>query len=336
MPRKGWVKMIISKTPLRCSFFGGGTDFHDYYESSRFGYGSAISTALNMFVYITVNRKFDEKIRLCYAGNELVNHVDEVKHNIIREALKMVGLENGIEIFYSADIPLSGAGIGLASSSALAVGVLNALYAYQGKHVSPDFLAKQACKIEIERLGQQIGVQDQYAVAYGGFNRYRFNQDGSVTVMPVICQKETIHALESRLMLFYTGLTRDSRNILAEQTRTISDKQAMLDGLVETVDRVYGDLTPERLDRWGQELDRAWQVKKQFADGVSNPVIDGMYTSAMEAGALGGKILGAGGGGFLLLYVPLERQAAVTEALREYRKVDFAFEPQGSRIIFSD
>lgn len=328
--------MIISKTPLRCSFFGGGTDFHDYYENSRFGYGSVISTALDMYVYITVNRKFDSKIRLCYAGNELVDHVEEVKHNIIREALKMVGIESGIEIFYSADIPLSGAGIGLASSSALAVGVLNALYAYQGKHVSQDALARQACKIEIEKLGQQIGIQDQYEVAFGGFNRYRFNRDGSVTVMPVICSKEVLEKLQSRLMLFFTGLTRDSRQILSEQTQTIEEKRVMLDGLVETVDRVYGDLSLDRLDRWGYELDQAWQIKRQFATGVSNPVIDGMYTAAKEAGALGGKILGAGGGGFLLLYVPEERQSAVGEALKDYRKIDFGFEPQGSRIIFSD
>lgn len=328
--------MIISKTPLRCSFFGGGTDFRDYYETSRLGYGSTISTALDMFVYITVNQKFDSKIRLCYAGNELVDHVDQVKHNIIREALKLVGLENGIEIFYSADIPLSGAGIGLASSSALAVGVLNALYAYQGKHVSPEFLAKQACRIEIERLGQQIGIQDQYAVAYGGFNRYRFNQDSSVTVMPVICGPEVREALQARLMLFYTGLTRDSRKILSEQTQTIQDKRAMLDDLVETVDRVYEALTMERLDQWGKELDRTWEIKKKFAAGVSNPTIDAMYASAKAAGASGGKVLGAGGGGFLLLYVPEERQAAVAEALRDYRQIDFSFEPQGSRIIFSD
>lgn len=328
--------MIISKTPLRCSFFGGGTDFHGYYENSRFGYGATISTALDMYVYITVNKKFDNKIRLCYAGNELVDHVDEVKHNIIREALKMVGIESGIEIFYSADIPLSGAGIGLASSSALAVGVLNALYAYQGRHVSQDFLARQACKIEIEKLGQQIGIQDQYAVAFGGFNRYRFNRDSSVTVMPVICAKEVLEALQSRLMLFYTGLTRDSRQILSEQTKTIGDKRAMLDGLVETVDRVYEELTMNRLDRWGEELDRAWQVKKRFAAGVSNPMIDEMYAAAKGAGALGGKILGAGGGGFLLLYVPQERQSAVTAALKDYRRIDFRFEPQGSRIIFSD
>lgn len=328
--------MIISKTPLRCSFFGGGTDFHDYYENSRFGYGSTISTALDMYVYITVNRNFNNQIRLCYSGNELVNSVEEVKHNIIREALKLVGIESGIEIFYSADIPLSSAGIGLASSSALAVGVLNALHAYKGEFVSPEQLAKEACHIEIDCLGQKIGIQDQYAVAYGGFKRYRFNRDSSVTVMPVICDYENQIKLENNLMLFFTGLTRDSRKILSEQTQTISEKMAMLDGLTETVDRTYESLMAGRIDDWGRELDKAWEVKKKFAGGVSNPLIDEMYSAAQRSGALGGKILGAGGGGFLLLYVPEDKQASVRQALAGYREVPFHFEPQGSHIIFFD
>ncbi len=328
--------MIISKTPLRCSFFGGGTDFHDYYERCKFGYGSTISTALDMFVYITVNRNFDGKIRLCYHGNELVDHVDQVRHNIIREALKLVGIERGVEIFYSADIPLSGAGVGLASSSALVVGVLNALYAFLGRHVTPEFLARQACEIEINRIGQQIGIQDQYAVSYGGFNRYRFNQDGSVTVMPVICDLEVKEKLQSNLQLFFTGTTRDSRKIFTEQVQTISEKRAMLDDLVEAVDRAYDNLTLDKLDQWGTDLNRAWQIKKKFAGGVSNPQIDEMYDQAIHAGALGGKILGAGGGGFLMLYTPVERQQAVQQALGGYRQVPFHFEPQGSRIIFSD
>ena len=170
--------MIISKTPLRMSFFGGGTDFADYYENSRYGYGAVISTALDMYVYIMVCKRFDDKIRVCYTVNEFVDSVDEIKHNIIREALKMLGIEKGVDIVYSADIPLSSAGIGLASSSALAVGVLNALHAYKGEHVSPEVLAREACEIEIERLKNPIGVQDQYAVAYGGFRKYKFHKNG--------------------------------------------------------------------------------------------------------------------------------------------------------------
>lgn len=165
--------MIISKTPLRVSFFGGGTDFKDYYENSSYGYGSVISTALNMYVYIMVCKRFDRKIRVCYTKNEFVDSVDEIEHNIIREALKIAGIEYGIDIVYSADIPLSSAGIGLASSSALAVGVLNALYAYKGECASPEKLAKMACEIEIGRLKNPIGIQDQYACAYGGFRIYK-------------------------------------------------------------------------------------------------------------------------------------------------------------------
>ena len=163
--------MIVSKTPLRASLFGGGSDFKEYYENSELGYGSVLSAALDLHVYITVNKKFDDMIRVVYNGNELVHSVDEVKHNIIREALRLVGIHKGIEVIYTADIPLSGAGIGLASSSALAVGVLNALHAYKGEFVSAKQLAQEACHIEIECLGQRIGIQDQYAVAYGGFNR---------------------------------------------------------------------------------------------------------------------------------------------------------------------
>lgn len=328
--------MVISKTPLRCSFFGGGTDFQDYYENSRFGYGSVLSTALSMYVYITVNKNFDGKIRLCYSGNELVDSIDEVKHNIIREALKITGIDTGIEIFYSADIPLSGAGIGLASSSALAVGVLNALHAHKGEFVTAQQLAKEACEIEIQRLGQQIGVQDQYAVAYGGFKRYRFHSDGTVTAMPVICDKEIITSLEDNFMLFFTGMTRDSRQILKEQSNTIDVKMQLLDSLVETVDRCYQYLENGEMEAWGMELDQTWQTKKQLAGGISNSYIDDMYQKAKSAGAFGGKILGAGGGGFLLLYVPRNKQEHVRQNLSEYREVPFHFEPQGSHIIFAD
>ena len=328
--------MIISKTPLRMSFFGGGTDFRSYFENSRFGYGSVISSTLNMYVYITVNKRFDDKIRIVYSGNELVDHVDEIKHDIIRNALEMTGIDKGIEIVYSADIPLSSAGIGLSSSSALAVGVMHALHAYKGERVSPEQLAREACEIEIERIGQQIGVQDQYAVAYGGLRVYRFAADGNVCAEPVTCKQEYLHALKENLMLFYTGKGRDSRKILNEQSETIAQKMARLDQLVEAVERNHRNLCEGNIDQWGTELDRAWEIKKTFAGGVSTPEIDKMYSAARAAGALGGKILGAGGGGFLLLYVPKKRQADVNNALKGYRNIDFAFEPFGSRIIFMD
>lgn len=328
--------MVISKTPLRASFFGGGTDFHGYFEHSRFGYGTVLSTALNMYVYITVQKKFDDQIRISYSQNEIVERVDDVKHNIIREALKMTGIEKGVEIIYSADLPLATAGVGLASSSAIAVGTLNALLAYKGEYASPERLARMACELEIERLGNPIGIQDQYAVAYGGFRRYKFYADGTVSAEPILVPVSTMERLKSSLMLFYTGLTRNSSRIMREQTDTIEVKMALLDSMVEDAEHVYRSLREGNPDSWGPALDKAWQKKRQYASGVSNPAIDEMYAAARTAGATGGKILGAGGGGFLLLYVPEEGQEAVRQALSGYRQIDFRFEPSGSQIIFYD
>lgn len=328
--------MIISKTPLRMSFFGGGTDFKDYYENSQYGYGTVISTALNMYVYIMVCRRFDEKIRVCYTKNEFVDSVDQIQHNIIREALKLTGIENGIDIVYSADIPLSSAGVGLASSSALAVGVLNALYAYQGVYVSPDELAKKACEIEIERLKNPIGVQDQYAVAFGGFKQYKFWADGKVSASPVVCSQEVIHRLKGNMLLYYTGLTRISSEILAEQKATIDNKMEILDEMTCMVEQAQNALQAGNCDEWGRMLGHAWDLKKKMASRITNPCIEEMYHCAKDAGASGGKVLGAGGGGFLLLYVPPENRISVESAMMDYKKVAFDFEPEGSRIIFME
>ncbi len=328
--------MIISKTPLRASLFGGGSDFKAYYESSVIGYGSVLSAGLDMHVYITVNKKFDDMIRVVYNGNENVNSLDEVKHNIIREALKLTGIEKGIEVIYMADIPMSSAGIGLASSSALAVGVLNALHAYKGEYVPPKQLAKEACYIEIEKLGQRIGIQDQYAVTHGGFNRYRFLNDGTVSITPGITDAKTRDKLVNKLMLFFTGNTRDSRKILSEQSDSIEKKRKSLDDLVMTVDSVCEKLAQGDIECVGAELDRTWNIKKQLAGGISNSNIDKMYEIARSNGAIGGKILGAGGGGFMLLYVPEEKQVAVRHSLSQYREVDFKIDYQGSRIIYAD
>lgn len=328
--------MVISKTPLRASFFGGGTDFKDYFQKSRFGYGEVLSTALKMHVYITVSRKFDDQIRVCYSQNEIVNSVEDIQHNIIREALKMVGIERGIEIIYMADLPLATAGVGLASSSAIAVGTLNALLAYKGIYASPEILAKMACQLEIERLSNPIGIQDQYAVAFGGFHRYRFYADETVSAQPVVVSPETMRRLQSHLMLFYTGITRNSATILKEQKERIEEKTRILDSMVEDAETAYGALCRGDADQWGLLLDQAWEKKKKYASGISNPVIDTMYADAKAAGALGGKVLGAGGGGFLLLYVPQNCQSAVKQALSDYRQIDFSFEGSGSQIIFYD
>ena len=328
--------MIISKTPLRASLFGGGSDFKAYYEKSSIGYGSVLSAALDMHVYITVNKKFDDKIRVVYSGNELVDNIDELKHNIIREALKLTGITKGIEVIYMADIPLSGAGIGLASSSALAVGALNALHAYKGEYVTPSKLAEEACHIEIDILGQRIGIQDQYAVANGGFNRYRFMNDGSVNVAPLITSDKSKKELYNNLMLFFTGNTRDSSKILSEQSNNIENKRKMLDDLVSTVDNVYNEINSGNIDFVGSELNRTWQIKKTLSSGISNENIDNMYNLARNAGALGGKVLGAGGGGFMLLYVKDNNKDNVRLALNDYREVPFSVDSEGSRIIFAD
>ena len=328
--------MIISKTPLRASLFGGGTDFKAYFETSTIGYGSVLSAALDMHVYIAVNKKFDDKIRVVYSGNELVDSVDEVKHNIIREALKLTGITKGIEVIYMADIPLSGAGIGLASSSALAVGVLNALHAYKGEFVTPETLAKEACIIEIEKLGQRIGIQDQYAVANGGFKRYRFLNDGTVNATPLISDEKNKEMLYNNLMMFFTGNTRDSRKILSEQSDNIENKRKMLDELVLTVDRVYEEISKNNVGIVGTELKKTWEIKKSLSSGISNENIDKMYDLAITAGATGGKILGAGGGGFLLLYVEDKCKEKVKQVLKDYREVPFKVDNEGSRIIFVD
>lgn len=328
--------MVISKTPLRASLFGGGSDFKEYFENSTIGYGSVLSAALDQHVYITVNKKFDDMIRVVYNGNELVDSLDKVKHNIIREALKLVQIDKGIEVIYTADLPLSGAGIGLASSSALAVGVLNALHAFKGEYVPPQQLAKEACYIEIECLGQKIGIQDQYAVACGGFNQYRFMNNGAVSVVPAVLNLDTRDRLFKHLMLFFTGSTRDSREILKEQVSTIHEKRLMLDDLVHTVDTVFEEISKGNIDIVGIQLNRTWQIKKKFAKGISNDEIDNMYAKAIKAGAIGGKILGAGGGGFLLLYVPCNKQENVRCILSDYREVPFHVDYQGSRIVFVD
>lgn len=326
--------MIISRTPFRVSLFGGGTDFADYYHNSKFGYGAVISSAINMYTFMTVNHMFDDSIRVGYSKTEYVDHVDQIEHNIVREALKIVGIETGIDILYMADIPLDSVGIGLASSSALAVGILNAAYAHIGMFASAERLAEEACQIEIERLKNPIGKQDQYACAFGGLRRYQFNSDDTVFDSPIICKEETKRTLEKRLMFFYTGLTRKSSTVLTEQKQNIRQKESVLDRLVEITDKAQNDLENNDLSEIGVMLDEAWSLKKQMASNVSNSVIDEMYEKAKKAGAQGGKILGAGGGGFLMLYVPEAQQKKVREVLEAYREIHVKLEPQGSKIIY--
>ncbi len=325
--------MIISRTPLRISFAGGGSDLPGYYRKNA-NFGAVISSAIDWYIYITVNRKFDDQIRVSYSQTEIVDHIDDLKHNIIREALKIVGIENGIEIVYVADIPLTTAGSGLASSSALAVGVLNALYAYIGKHVSAERLAQEACQIEMEILNHPMGKQDQYAAAYGGMNYIQFNNDDSVFVNPVICSLKTKNTLFSKLMLFNTGITRHSSDILEDQEASIDSSLVHHHKLVELAHEMRDHLNNNDITAIGELLHDGWKLKTRLSSKVSTPQIDEWYKRSRTAGAIGGKIAGAGGGGFLLLYCEENKQDAVRAALPELKYYSVGLESQGSKIIY--
>jgi D-glycero-alpha-D-manno-heptose-7-phosphate kinase len=247
----------------------------------------------------------------------------------------MLGIDGGVEITSVADIPAKGTGLG--SSSSFTVGLLNALHAYSGHYASAAELAEQCCRIEIERCGEPIGKQDQYAAAFGGFNFIRFNPDDTVEVQKVLCKPEVVTELQSKLMFFYTGITRSASTLLREQSAQMSASKAKTDGMAEMValaERAFADLCEGRIDALGPMLHDAWQIKRSMTNGISNPLIDDAYGAAIEAGAEGGKLLGAGGGGFLMFIVPEAKQPAVRAALSNLRETPFKFSPQGSNIIF--
>ena len=323
--------MIISRSPLRISLAGGGSDLEEYYKT---GFGAVVSTAIDKYIYITINKKFDDMIRVSYSKTEVVNNVNEIDHNVIRESLKFLGISKKIEVVYMGDIPLGTAGVGLGSSSGLAVGVLNALYAFKGLHVSAKKLAEDACKIEIEILEHPIGKQDQYISAYGGFNYIQFNKNGTVFVDPIICESETKEKLQSKLMLFYTGIMRVSSTILEEQKEKTSMNLDILDKMVDLARDLRDQLVCNKVDEIGHILHEGWLLKKKLAKSISTPKIDEYYERAREAGASGGKILGAGAGGFLMLYCDEKYQTKVKKALSDLKESPFKFEPQGSKIIY--
>ena len=324
--------MIISRTPLRISFAGGGSDLAAYYRHEP---GAVVSVAINKYIYITVNTKFDHQIRASYSMTEIVESVDDLQHQLIRETLKHVGCKRGIEITSISDIPSQGTGLG--SSSTYTVGLLNALYAYRGHLAGAERLAREACQIEIERCGAPIGKQDQYIAAYGGLQFLQFNPDATVFVDPVICRSPTKRQLQQSLLLLYTGITRQTADVLSEQRSNTERDAAQRQNLRHMVALAHDlrvALAADDLTAFGAILHEGWMYKRELAVGVSNSHIDAWYERGRAAGALGGKILGAGGGGFLLLYAPEECHAAIRAALPELRQVPIAFEPQGSKIIY--
>lgn len=323
--------MIISKTPFRISFCGGGTDLREYYSR---GQGSVVSTAIDKHMYVAVKDFFDtDRIFLKYSITEMADKVDRIKHPIIREALKMTGIARGIEISSMADIPSAS---GLGSSSAFTVGLLNALHAYLGEHKSPKELAREACDIEINSLKEPIGKQDQYITAYGGFRHILFNHDDSVSSEIITIPKSLKEELQSNLLLFYTGIRRKASDILSEQKKNTKDKIRTLDMMRDLSLELKESLVRKDLTRFGELLQRNWELKKSMASGITSPFIEKHYSRAIKSGALGGKILGAGGGGFLLLYCDSKRQDSVIKSLDTLKHVPFAFENHGTRIAYRD
>ena len=329
--------MIVTKTPLRISFVGGGSDMEYFYKEEP---GAVISTTINRYIYIAINPKFDNKIRASYSRTEIVDNVEGLQHELIRECLRSADINGGIEIVSIADIPSGGTGLG--SSSAYVVGLLNGLFAYRGSKypgavgvLSSEILARMACQVEIDDLKKPIGKQDQYIAAYGGFQSFRFNSDGTVDVDPVECLPKVQKELESKLLLFYTGIHRNSDKILAGQKSQFNkERQGVLREMVGIVREMRVAIKLNQLDYFGELLDKNWQLKKRLNGEVSNLVIDEWYKKAKEAGAIGGKICGAGGGGFLLFYAPQDKHSAIVRSLG-FKPTKFSFEPKGSEVVYN-
>ncbi len=322
--------MVITQTPLRMSFFGGGTDLPDFYSRHR---GAVLSTTIDKYIYIIVKPRFDDLIVLNYSEREKVGKVEDIRHNIFREALRYAGVGCGVEITSIGDIPSSGSGLG--SSSAFTVGLLGALFAYKGEAKGPKDLAEAACSIEIDILKEPIGKQDQYAASFGGFKRYRFARDGSVEVEPIPMGYDAFLALQRSCLLYYTNVTRKASSVLSDQKSriaTTTDSLRRLARLAESLDEAFekGDI-----QTIGRKLDENWREKKKLSGKVSSGEIDAIYDRGLDAGAIGGKLLGAGGGGFFLFLCPPERQGALRTAMKDLRELPVSFTRQGSKVIMN-
>jgi D-glycero-alpha-D-manno-heptose-7-phosphate kinase len=325
--------MMISRTPLRVSFCGGGSDLAAYYENSHEG-GCVTSLSLARYIHVTVNRRFDDDIRLSYSKTEIVQDFEDLQHELVREAMRMVGITGGVEITTIADIPSRGTGLG--SSSAVTVGLLSALYEYVGKSVLAMTLAEQACQIEIEILGQPIGRQDQYGCAVGGVNHIRFLPDGTTVVEPLNLSEEIIQRMSDEFTLLYTGKTRSAVDLLAKQSADTPDNTTQLQRMCEQAREVRDALLVGDLEQIGNLLHEGWELKRQLASGISIPEIDELYETVRSCGATGGKLLGAGGGGFILFHGGSEVRQKVAQALPEHRMLPLEVARKPVEIIFSE
>lgn len=320
--------MIIVQTPLRISFLGGGTDFEDFYR--EYG-GAVLTTAINKSTQVLIKERYDDKIYINYSKKEIVEDVKDIQHELVREAMKLTGVNKGVEISTFVDVR---EGSGLGSSSSIIVGLLQALYAYKGEFKDAETLANQACRIEIDIVGKPIGRQDQYITAYGNVRFITFNKDG-IRVEKVPLSKEAKRRLNERLILFFTNRTRKAEGILAEQKGNIPERIEILNEMKRLAFKGRDALLQETFDDFGEMLHQGWQLKKQLASKISNSDLDEMYEVALKSGALGGKITGAGGGGFLLLYCQNRRRDDVRCALRGLEEIPFQFERDGSKVIFN-
>jgi D-glycero-alpha-D-manno-heptose-7-phosphate kinase len=323
--------LIVSKTPFRMSFVGGGSDLPAYYREEG---GAVLSTSIDKYMYICVNRKFDGHIRVSYTRTEEVETPREIQHPLVREALDIVGIRGGIEIASMADIPSRGSGLG--SSSTYTVGLLNALFAYRGQYVSKERLARLACEIEIDRCGEPIGKQDQYAAAYGGLNLIRFHCDDAVSVDPVICTPEVFAELEESTLVLFTGRTRSASAVLAQQSAAMrnGDRRLLMRRMVELASDFKRELESGHLGSVGALLDENWRLKAQMSDGISDAQIDDWYDTGIAHGASGGKLLGAGNGGFMMFFAPPERHPGIVKALAGLQPAKFHFDRNGAQIVF--
>jgi len=322
--------MIISQTPLRISLAGGGTDFKEYYLIND---GFVVSTTIDKYIFVIIKERFDDLIYVNYTKKEIVNSVEEIQHELVREALKKTKLVSGVEITMLADVPSEGSGLG--SSSSLTVGLLNAMYAYQGIQVTAEQLAREACEIEIEILNKPIGKQDQYIAAYGGLRWIKFKTNDLINTELISIPNHLKKKLGANLLLFYTNITRKSSTILTEQKNSIKDKIKYHDKIKTLATDIETKLRNGSVDDIGNVLSANWALKKKLSSNISNMEIDEMYQRAMEGGANGGKIAGAGGGGFLLVYCKRENQDKLRDQMEKYREMSFMLEPHGSKIIFN-
>lgn len=323
--------MIISRTPFRMSFFGGGTDYHGWYNEHP---GAVLATTIDKYCYISCRCLppfFEHKSRIIYSKMEHVHGIDDIDHPSVRETLRYMGINDGIEIHHDGDLP---ARTGLGSSSSFTVGLLNALYALKGQVVTKERLAREAIHIEQNMIKENVGCQDQTLAAYGGFNYIEFGGSHHLRVQPLTIPTEKMNQLQGRLMLFFTGFARLASQIAEHQVKNIPNKQAELKRMHEMVKEAIEILNGNHLNRFGKLLHESWQLKRSLSEKVSTSHIDQMYDSAMRAGALGGKLLGAGGGGFVLFYVEPDKQTKVREALKDMLEIPIKFENLGSQIIF--